>query len=170
MTWLYVERADKQRRATIRPVVVFRSDFAARRESEDFNLTSNPLFWRQMDRLHPRKKWKESGFVPADRRSKACLVNDGVGIALNVRAWYIYRQSDPKLAEAALISARGSHFTEDWYQGLFDKDPDEMLIRYEDAETNHYYSHCLYTVNGESGGHERWTCLEGDGPALLVTE
>ncbi len=161
VTWLYVERADRQRRAIIRPVIVFRDDFAPIRRLP--NREGRAQFVRAL--LSQGKRIDEVQLAAKVAGRSAVLVNDGMGVALNVHAWYTDEHGPHDFAHAASIASGGSHFTEAWYADLILGEPKEFWVRYEDAEGTRYRGHCVYAVV-DGRRIEKWDRPEeGEGPA-----
>lgn len=113
--------AEKQLRGQMAPFVEFRSDF----EAEEFETP---------DEDH-------------DKKAKVSLVNDGNGIALNVRAWYVLESSSQssKVEAASTIAVGGTHSMKEghpWRKDLKEKreGPEMVSIEYTDAAGHLYYS------------------------------
>jgi hypothetical protein len=138
---LQVHAADKQRRATIRPVIVFRNDFddreaMSRHEQALQDWESEYNEWKKgtrsgQPRLPPGEKPKPPG---------ACLANEGNGVALRVEARAQTDEGKSLTACAASIGIRGSHFVEDWYRSLTGHRVLHFAAAYEDAEGTPYYT------------------------------
>ena len=157
--------AERQRKAMIRPVLVFRSNFHDLQAVPRYEVELQE--WKdEVSRWRTAVNSRAAALPPGPRPGppKAALANVGHGVALNIRARIANGPGEERFATPASIAVSESHYVEPWYPFLSSGDAAIFLATYEDAEGTSHYSAARYVRRSDGELVEEWVMSEGVPP------